>query len=172
MHRFQRIAVPLLAAGAFALWPAGVGASTTVAPTSLTFAAQPAGTTSAAKQVVLTKDCTGTDDTFCFADPGFTTFNTSIGVSGPFTQTNNCPAMLTATNMATSASCTINVKFAPTGEGAASGTLTTGIGGPTASLAGTGTSAIPAKKKCKKKKGRSADAAKKKKCKKKGKPKP
>src|SRR4051794_31225159 len=96
MRRMNRASVLLLVVGGLALWPAGAGANTTVAPANLSFAAQAVGTTSASQPVTLTKDCQGTDSTFC-ASPGYTTFNTSISVSGPFSQTNNCPGALLAT---------------------------------------------------------------------------
>jgi hypothetical protein len=169
VRAFHRVLILLVVAGGLVIWPAGAGAATvTVSPTSLTFAAQAVGTTSAAQQVTLTKDCTGTNDTLCLPPPVAegATFNTSIGVPAPFGQTNNCPAALTASPLPpTKVSCTINVTFAPTATGAASGTLATGAGGPTVSLAGTGTPAATAGgKKCKKKKKHkhSASAAKKK----------
>ena len=166
---FHRVLILLVVAGGLVIWPAGAGAATvTVSPTSLTFAGQAVGTTSAAQQVTLTKDCTGTNDTLCLPLSEGPTFNTSISVSGPFGQTNNCPAALTASPLPpTKVSCTINVTFAPTATGAASGTLTTGAGGPTASLAGTGTPGAGAGaggKKCKKKKHKHSASAAKKKC--------
>jgi hypothetical protein len=176
MSRVQRVSGLLLVSGALLVWPAGAGAvdgTVTISPTSLTFAPQAAGTTSAAQQVTLTKDCSGANQTNCLGPPADgTTFNTSISVPAPFKQTNTCPNALTASPLpdpGTKVSCTISVTFAPTAAGAASGTLTTGAGaqtgaaGPTVSLTGTGTAASSAKK-CKGKKGK---AAKKKKCKRK-----
>lgn len=175
MRRLHKLSLMLVIAGGLLIWPAGAAAKVVVSPTSLTFGGQAMGTTSAAQQVTLTKDCTGAEDTLCLTGPGLEgpTFNTSISVSGPFSQTNNCPAALT-TVPDSSVSCTINVTFVPTATGAASGTLSTGAGGPTAALAGTGTPAQSAAgtggtatKSCKKKaKKHSARAAKKKKCKK------
>jgi len=64
----------------------------------------------------------------------------SIVPTGPFSQTNNCPASL-----ATGASCVINVKFSPPGVGAAAGTLTVTTSpattGNTVNLTGNGTPA-------------------------------
>ena len=166
MSRVHRVSALLLVAGGLLVWPAGAGAVITVAPTSLTFADQQVGTTSAPKAVTLTKDCNPPLDTFCFAGAEGPTFNTAISAPSPFSQTNNCPAALTATLAMTSVSCTINVAFAPTEADLAARTLITGAGGPTVSLTGTGTPAPgTAKKKCKKKK-KGASAAKKK-CKKK-----
>jgi hypothetical protein len=174
MRRVHRVSALLLVAGGLLVLPAGAGAATvTVSPTSLVFGGQAAGTTSAAQQVTLTKDCTGANQTNCLGPPAEgPTFNTSISAPAPFLQTNNCPGSLTASPLpdpGTKVSCTINVTFAPTTQGNATGTLLTGAGGPTVSLMGTGTppqsSAGTKKKKCKKKK-KGASAAKKK-CKKK-----
>ena len=75
-------------------------------PSSLTFAAQKVGTTSAAQ--VVTVD-----------NPGATPLKiTSITISGDFSETNNCPAKLTAGK-----SCTVNVSFSPTQTGTRTGTL-------------------------------------------------
>jgi hypothetical protein len=77
-----------------------------IAPTSLTFAAQKVGTTSAAQ--VITVD-----------NPGSTPLKvTSITISGPFSETKNCPAVLAAGK-----SCTIDVSFTPTASGAQAGVL-------------------------------------------------
>lgn len=63
---------------------------------------------------------------------------TSIGTAAPFSSTNNCGTVL-----ATSASCTINLSFAPIAAGSASGTLTVLSDALTSpdhvSLSGTGT---------------------------------
>jgi hypothetical protein len=163
MRRTIPICLGAAAAAILALGAATVSAKVVVSPTSVTFPDQAVGSKSATVAVTLTKDCTGVENTQCLALPGLEgpTFNTSISVSGPFSQTNNCPAALTTVPDST-ASCTINVAFSPTTTGAASGTLSTGSGGPTASLSATGVKA----KKCKKKGKKSASAAKKK-CKKK-----
>jgi FG-GAP-like repeat/Abnormal spindle-like microcephaly-assoc'd, ASPM-SPD-2-Hydin/FG-GAP repeat len=77
-----------------------------LAPSSLTFAAQKVGTTSAAQ--VVTVD-----------NPGVTPLKvTSIAISGDYSETNNCPAKLTAGK-----NCTINVTFSPTQTGTRTGTL-------------------------------------------------
>ena len=63
----------------------------------------------------------------------------SIGVTGPFGETNNC-----GTSLAAGASCTVSVSFAPTAAGAATGTLSVNSSAPgsplTVALSGTGTS--------------------------------
>jgi hypothetical protein len=62
----------------------------------------------------------------------------SIGVSGPFGESNNC-----GTSLAAGASCTVSVSFAPTAAGAATGTLSVNSSAPgsplTVALSGTGT---------------------------------
>jgi phosphatidylethanolamine-binding protein (PEBP) family uncharacterized protein len=105
--------------------PGGGGGSFTVSPTSLTFANQTVGTTSAPQTVTLNN----------------TTANaisiTSIATSGDFAQTNNC-----GTSLAANASCTVNVTFTPSTTGTRSGTLTmtdSDASSPqTVSLTGTG----------------------------------
>jgi hypothetical protein len=64
------------------------------------------------------------------------TFNPRISVSGDYAQTNNCPPTLSAG--ALPEGCVIRVTFAPTGTGRKHGTLSTGPGGPTVALTGTG----------------------------------
>ena len=62
----------------------------------------------------------------------------SIGVTGPFTESNNC-----GTSLAAGASCTVGVSFAPTAAGSATGTLSVNSSAPgsplTVALSGTGT---------------------------------
>ncbi len=103
----------------------------TAAPASLPFGNQPQGTTSAAQTVTLT-------------DSGDAPLAISgVSISGDFAiQTNNCTATL-----ATGASCTILVTFAPTSTGALTGVLTITDNAPTSgstqtvNLSGTGTMA-------------------------------
>jgi hypothetical protein len=72
------------------------------------------------------------------APPGTTdTFNPRISVSGDYAQTNNCPPTLSVTGFGNQG-CLITVTFTPTGTGPKEGTLSTGPGGPTAALTGTG----------------------------------
>jgi IPT/TIG domain/Abnormal spindle-like microcephaly-assoc'd, ASPM-SPD-2-Hydin len=96
-----------------------------LSPAPLSFLPQFVGTTGAPQPVTL-------------ANTGTAGLNiSSITASLPFTQTNNCPAVLAA-----AANCTINVTFQPTVSGNATGTLTivdNASGSPhTVSLSGTG----------------------------------
>jgi hypothetical protein len=98
-----------------------------LAPPNLTFPAQPLNTPSSAQIVTL-------------QNPGNGVLNISgAAVSGPFTQTNNCGAVLAA-----GASCMFNVVFTPTAGGPAGGLLSfkaNAAGGYfTVGLSGTGAS--------------------------------
>jgi phospholipase C len=85
----------------------GVAALVTLSPSSISFATQAVGTTSAVQPVTVTNNQT-------------TALSIkSIVASSGFSQTNNCPASLAA-----AASCTINVAFAPTVVGAQTGKVT------------------------------------------------
>jgi hypothetical protein len=156
-------ALTALAAGALALAPAAANADVTLTPSNLSFS-QPVGTASAPKAATLTLTCDGCDPEGPLTD----SFDPVITVTpAAFTQTNDCPTTLLASFLLSKVSCTINVAFAASAVGTVSGTLTTGPGGPTASLTGTGvapTTPAPARKKCKKgkKKPKGAAAAKKK----------
>ena len=89
-----------------ALTGTGNGAVASIAPVSVTFSSQPVGSTSATQKVTVT-------------NTGNATLSiTSVTMSGPFGQTNNCVG-----SIASNAACTIKVDFAPTASGAASGTL-------------------------------------------------
>jgi uncharacterized repeat protein (TIGR03803 family) len=83
------------------------GPVVSLTPTSLTFAAQPVGTFSAAKLATLKNTGSGALKII------------SIGRSGDFYEGNNCPASL-----ATGASCTLSVKFTPTSGGTRLGAVT------------------------------------------------
>jgi hypothetical protein len=93
--------------------------------TSLVFSNQNVGTTSGGKNVKLNAN-----------GPGPLTIS-PISVTGPFLQSNNCPALLNA-----GSSCNITVNFSPTVGGLASGAILisdNGIGSPQAvSLSGNG----------------------------------
>lgn len=115
--------VPLTGTGSSA-------AAVTLSPTSLTFAPQTVGTTSAALPVTLTNS-------------GSATLNiTSIAVTGAnltdFAQTNTC-----GTSVAAGASCTISVTFTPTATGTRSASVTITDDAPDSPqnvpLSGTGT---------------------------------
>jgi hypothetical protein len=88
----------------------GTGTMVSNSPTTLTYGVQMVGTTSASKAVTLTN-----------AGPGSLAISsiTFIGNNpNDFTQTNNC-----GTSLASGASCTINVKFAPKAMGTRKATL-------------------------------------------------
>src|SRR5207302_5864755 len=94
-------------------------------PVSLTFAAQPVGTTSTAQTVALTNN-------------GSAALSISgIAASGDYAQTNNC-----GTSLGVGTSCTINVTFAPTTSATRTGTLSitdnASASPQTATLTGTG----------------------------------
>ena len=63
---------------------------------------------------------------------------TSVGITGPFSEGNNC-----GTSLAAGASCAVTVTFTPTAAGSASGTLSVNSSAPgsplTVALSGTGT---------------------------------
>jgi hypothetical protein len=107
----------------------GVGTGPlTLSPSSLTFGGTAVGTTSASQPLSLKNNVT-------------TSLGISITVSGPFSQTSNCPASLSA-----SASCTINVTFAPITAGVSTGAVTVvdnvSNSATTATLSGNGTGGL------------------------------
>lgn len=117
------------AAGFGILFLSAAVAQVTLSPTSLSFANQAVGTTSAAKNVTL-------------SNTGSTSLSvTSITISGPFAQTNTC-----GTSVKAKGKCTISVTFNPTTTGKATGTLTvtdSASNSPqTAALSGTGQSGV------------------------------
>ncbi|WP_165903650.1 T9SS-dependent choice-of-anchor J family protein [Hymenobacter gummosus] len=115
-------------------WQGNPNAPTlTTAPTSLTFGSQNIGTTSAAQNYTLTGSNLTADVTVTVTGP-FTVSkdNTTFGTS----------ATLTAAEVA--AGKTLNVKFAPTAAGSATGSIThTSPGATTRTLALTGTAVDP-----------------------------
>jgi F5/8 type C domain/Pectate lyase superfamily protein/Abnormal spindle-like microcephaly-assoc'd, ASPM-SPD-2-Hydin len=97
----------------------------TASPSSESFGNENVGSTSSAQSVTVT-------------NPGTTAASmSSIGVTGPFGETNNC-----GTSLAAGASCTVSVTFTPTAAGAATGTLSVNSSAPnsplTVALSGTG----------------------------------
>jgi hypothetical protein len=101
-------------------------------PASLNFAPQAVNVASNSQTITLTEGINSASIS-------------SIAVTGDYSQTNNCPTSLTA-----SQTCTINVVFTPTSEGSRNGTLTilsNATSSPTVSaqvsLSGTGTNATP-----------------------------
>jgi hypothetical protein len=101
----------------------------TVAPSTLTYANQNIGTTSAPQNVVLTN----------FGEAPLSI--TKIGTVGDFAETDNC-----GTSLPGGSNCTIAVTYVPTVTGAASGTLTISdnafTGTQTVALSGTGTAPV------------------------------
>jgi hypothetical protein len=104
-----------------------------LSPTSLSFAAQAIGTTSAPQAVSLINN---SSVTLNLANIGFTGSN-----SGNFSQNNNCGSAVAA-----GASCTINVAFSPNAAGTFTATLNVtddaGNSPQTASVIGTGASPV------------------------------
>jgi hypothetical protein len=99
--------------------------SLTASPSSLSFGSTAVGATSTS--------------TLTLSNPGSAAVSmTSVGVTGPFSEGNNC-----GTSLAAGASCTVTVAFTPTAAGSASGTLSvnsSAAGSPlTVALTGTGT---------------------------------
>ncbi len=106
----------------------GSGAATlTASPSSESFANQNVGSTSAARTVTISNSGSAAASM------------SSIGVTGPFGESNNC-----GTSLAAGASCTVGVSFAPTAAGSATGTLSVNSSAPgsplTVALTGSGTS--------------------------------
>jgi hypothetical protein len=100
----------------------------TASPSSVSFGSETVGSASSAQSVTV-------------SNPGSAAVSmSSVGVTGPFSETNNC-----GTSLAAGASCTVSVKFAPTASGSASGTLSVNSSAPgsplTVALSGTGTAA-------------------------------
>ena len=108
----------------------GSAPAATLSPTSLTFASQNVGSTSAPQTITLTNGGTAA------------LAITSIAASGDYAQTNTC-----GTSVAAGANCTISVTFTPTAAGTRTGTVTVtdnAASSPqTASLTGTGTAVGP-----------------------------
>jgi hypothetical protein len=118
----------------FEVYPSGSSAPSatlSTTPSSLTFASQNVGTTSAAQAVTVKN--TGNASASI----------SSIATSGDFAQTNNC-----GTSLAAGASCAVNVTFKPTAAGTRTGTLTINSNATnatsTVSLTGTGASSSTA----------------------------
>jgi hypothetical protein len=111
-----------------ALLGTGIASAVALSPTSLTFASQIVGTTSAPQVVTLTN--TGSEALVL----------TSITPSAGYAQTNNCGSSLVA-----GAACSINVTFAPTATGTDTGSITlvdsASGGSQTVTLTGTGAAA-------------------------------
>jgi hypothetical protein len=117
----------------FEVFPGGGGssnpgsASLSASPSSVSFGNENVGSTSSSQSVTVSNSGTAAASM------------SSIGVTGPFGESNNC-----GTSLAAGASCTVSVDFAPTASGAATGTLSVNSSAPgsplTVALSGTGTS--------------------------------
>jgi hypothetical protein len=104
----------------------GTGTATlTASPSSESFGNENVGSTSAARTVTISNSGSAAATM------------SSIGVTGPFGESNNC-----GTSLAAGASCTVGVTFAPTAAGAATGTVSVNSSAPgsplTVALSGTG----------------------------------
>jgi len=106
----------------------GGSSALTASPSSESFGNENVGSTSSAQSVTVTNPGSGAVSM------------SSVGVTGPFGESNNC-----GTSLAAGASCTVSVTFTPTAAGSATGTLSVNSGAPgsplTVALAGTGVSA-------------------------------
>lgn len=105
---------------------AGSSSALRASPSSLSFGNVSVGSTSSVQTVTV-------------SNPGSSAASlSSVSVTGPFTQTNNCGSSLAA-----GANCTVNAQFKPTAGGAASGILSVASSAPgsplTVALSGTGT---------------------------------
>jgi F5/8 type C domain/Carbohydrate binding module (family 6)/Abnormal spindle-like microcephaly-assoc'd, ASPM-SPD-2-Hydin len=112
----------------FAVGGGGTSSPLTASPSALSFGSVTVGSTSAASTVTV-------------SNPGTTAASvSSVGVSGPFGESNSCGGSIAA-----GGSCTVSVSFAPTAAGAASGTLSVASSAPgsplTVALSGTGAAA-------------------------------
>ena len=116
------------------VFPGGAGGGGTsagglsAAPSSESFGNTTAGSASAARSVTVT-------------NPGSSAVSmSSVGVTGPFSETNDC-----GTSLAAGGSCAVSVTFTPAAAGAATGTLSVNSSAPgsplTVALSGTGVSA-------------------------------
>ena len=114
----------------FEVFPGGAssgGTALAASPSSESFGNENVGSTSSAQSVTV-------------SNPSSSAVSmSSIGVTGPFGESNNC-----GTSLAADASCTVSVTFAPTAAGAATGTLSVNSSAPgsplTVGLSGTGVS--------------------------------
>jgi len=116
-----------------ALSGTGTAPASSFSPTSLTFASQSVGTTSAAQTVTLSN--TGT------AALSITSLAITGANASDFAQTNTC-----GSSVAAASSCTIGVTFTPTATGsrAASLSITDNASGSPQTVALSGTAAVPA----------------------------
>ena len=157
----RRVWLGLSIAAALVGVSAGSAGAATLAPSSGSYGDVAIGTVSAPKSFTVTAELTDS------------VLPITVGTTGDFRQTNDCPATL---GFLLTQSCTVKVSFAPSTSGLRTGTLSTTslvVGGPSASLSGNGVGSVASatKSKCKKakKKGKKHARAAKKKAKKCGK---
>ena len=125
-----------LSVAVMAIAASPAAASRSLNPDSFSFGDQRVGATSAPTSTVLTVRCNNTTMGNCVSVDNFAP---SASTTGDFAQTSNCPPLLVgSTPPGAPVTCTINVTFSPTGTGQRTGVLSTGPGGPTAFLTGTG----------------------------------
>ncbi len=119
-----------------ALSGSGAAPAVSLTPSSLGFGSQLIGNTSAAQSVTLTNSGT--------ASLSLSNITVAGANAGDFAQTNNCPSA--PATLATGATCSISVTFAPTASGSRSANvqITDNAGDSPESVALTGTGAIPA----------------------------
>ncbi len=125
----------------FNLGSGNSGWSTTPVLTTFPDPVQPGTLTSSASSLSfgdVASGSTSSAQTVTVSNPGTSAVSvSSVGVTGPFSETNTC-----GSSIAAGGSCTVSVKFAPTTGGPLTGTLsvaTSAPGGPiTVALAGTG----------------------------------
>jgi hypothetical protein len=105
----------------------GTVPAATLSPASISFSSQPIGTSGKASNVTVQSSGTGPLQV------------ANVGLTGPFTQTNNCSG-----SIAPAASCTIAVTFSPTVAGSASGvlTITDNAGTQTVNVTGNGSAPV------------------------------
>ena len=173
MPRSIRLSVLSVAvAAAITVVPASASADTippSASPPSLNFGSLPVGTQSPPQPVSLTETCLSISCIGLIVPDGFSPV---ISATTGFTQSSGCPTSLLAM-LGIPQTCVVDVSFVPNAIGQITGLLTTGPGGPTVALNGTGSAPQSSSgrktrtRKCKKKKHHSlAASAVKKKCKK------
>jgi hypothetical protein len=128
-HRSSSLVITT-SGGTFTVTLAGTCTAASFSPTSLTFAAQTVGTSSAAQVITLTNASGGT--AIAISGIAITGTNTT-----DFTETNTC-----GTSVAPKKSCTISVTFTPTATGTRSASVSVtdnaGLSPQTVTLMGTG----------------------------------
>lgn len=159
-------------AASIAVVPASASADLippTATPPSLNFGSLPVGTQSLPQPVSVTETCISFNCITALVPDGFSPV---ITATTGFTQSSDCPTNLLAF-LGIPQTCVIDIGFVPNAIGPLTGLLSTGSGGPTVTLNGTGSAPHSSSgrktrtRKCKKKKHHSlAASAAKKKCKK------